>query len=331
MEVPESFVIQHFYLYSGYPEYISTSGVYNACCPICREGKSWGKKKRLFYIPSDNRLFCHNCNRGWSPLSWIMEVSGKSYFEVMLEIDESDHTSFKLPEGKKEVKKNPNTLPVHSINLFNKQETDYYRNNKIVKDALDFIQRRRLNTAKNRVDLYLSLKDFIYKNRVCIPFKEMNNKIIFHQCRALYESDEKNYGKYISKLNADKSVFNVEKIDLDFPYIFLFEGPINSMFVKNGVAVAGLSYTELQKTQLRRFITHKKIWVLDNQRVDKAAKEKSFDLVKRKETIFVWPKQLENHKDLNDLCIANKIDEVPPEIFIKKCVDSQTMLNLALL
>jgi len=331
VDVPSSIILQYFYLYSGYPEYISSSGVYNACCPICREGKSWGKKKRLFYIPDDERMFCHNCNRGWKPLSWILEVSGKSYFDILNEIDNSDHISITLTKKPEEIKKNKNPLPINSINLFNKIETEYYHSNKVVNDALSFISKRRLNTAINKVDLYISLTDFIYKNRVCIPFKELDNTTIFYQCRALYKEDQENYGKYISKVNSDKSVFNIEKIDLDYPFIFMFEGPINSMFVKNGVGMAGLSFTETQKRQLNRFITHKKIWVLDNQRIDEAARKKSFELVRKGESVFVWPKQLEKHKDLNDLCIHNKIDEIQPDIFIKKRVNNEPLLNLALL
>lgn len=330
MDLPESLVIQYFFQYSGYPEYNRTAGVYNACCPVCREGKSWGKKKRLFFVPSKNKLYCHNCQRGWNPVSWIQEVSGKSFFEIMEEASLCEFIPIEMKKTQeKVVKKNDNPLPINSINLFNQTELQYYHDNKIVQDAIKFIERRRLNTALNKVDLFLSLRDYTYKNRITIPFRELNNKIIFYQCRALYKDDEEDGRKYISKINSEISIFNVDKIDVDFPYIFQFEGPIDSMFVKNGVGMAGLTYTSTQKRQLERFLAHKRIWVLDNQRIDDAGKKKAIELVKRKETVFVWPKEFANYKDLNDLCVDRKLDFIDPKTIINNCVDNEVAFNVA--
>jgi hypothetical protein len=321
MEIPESIVVQYFYQYSGYPEYNRSNKTYNACCPICKEGKSWGKKKRLYYISEQKLLHCHNCQKTWNPIQWIEEVSGKTYYEILLELD--DENELLLTEKSPEKKKNKNTLPYNSINLYNENEIYFYKNNKTVIDALNFIKNRRLNTAINKTELFLSLKDFTYKNRICIPFKDLNDKIIFYQCRALYKKDEEMGRKYISKINEDKSVFNISKIDLNFPYIFLFEGPIDSMFVKNGVGVAGLSLTQTQNSQLNRFLLHEKIWVLDNQRIDDSSAKKTLDLVKRGENVFIWPKNFSKYKDINDLCVDLKKDEINPDFFIKNSVKNE--------
>ena len=324
MDVPESLIVQYFYQYSGYPEYIRANGVYMGCCPVCREGKSWGKKKRLFFVPNENLIYCHNCQKRWSPINWICEVSGKEYYEVLEEIGDCEYIPIIQTEKKqKAVNPNQSVLPFGSINLFNQTELNYYSDNLIVRTALEFIKRRRLDTALNKIDLYMTMKDSTYKNRVCFPFKELDHKIIFYQCRALYKEDEENGRKYISKFGADISVFNIDKIDVNFPYIFQFEGPIDSMFVKNGVAMAGLSYSETQKAQLSRFLSHKKIWVLDNQRIDEASKKKTNELIQRKETVFIWPKEYSKYKDLNDLCVAMKKDEIDPQFFIDNSTNSE--------
>jgi hypothetical protein len=327
MELPESLIVQYFYQYSGYPEYNKSSRTYQACCPICREGKSWGKKKRLFFIPENSQIFCHNCQRNWTPFSWIEEVSGKSYYEIILEV-EDNYSNINLDEKSKNPIKKNNILPYNSINLFDNNELLYYKNNKTINDALNFIKNRRLNTAINKTDLFISLKDFTYKNRICIPFKDLNSKIIFYQCRSLYKTDESSGRKYISKLNEDKSVFNIDKVDIEYPYIFLFEGPIDSMFVKNGVGIAGLTLTETQNNQLSKFLFHKKIWVLDNQRNDEASNKKTKELIKKGESVFIWPKELSKYKDLNELCIDLKKDQIKPEFFIKNCVNNEIDLNL---
>ena len=123
----------------------------------------------------------------------------------------------------------------------------------------------RLDTAINRCDtFYISLDDFLHKNRLCIPFYDSDNKIRFYQTRALFENDER-MAKYLSKLNADKTVFGLNKIDPELEYMFVFEGPIDSMFVKNGISMGGLHVSEHQKDRLNKYILHEKIWVLDNQ------------------------------------------------------------------
>ena len=52
--IPEGYVAEKFYQYAGYPKYKKLTNVYEAGCPICREGKSWGKKRRLYYVVKDN-------------------------------------------------------------------------------------------------------------------------------------------------------------------------------------------------------------------------------------------------------------------------------------
>jgi hypothetical protein len=87
MKLPETYILNKFYAYSGEPEFKKFDNTYNAGCPICKEGKSWGSKKRLYFYPTSNTFYCFNCSRNWSALNWILEVSGLSKEEVFSEID----------------------------------------------------------------------------------------------------------------------------------------------------------------------------------------------------------------------------------------------------
>ena len=105
-------------------------------------------------------------------------------------------------------------------------------------------------------------------------------------------------------------------------YIFIFEGPIDSFFVKNGVAVGGISkgrscFTKKQKQQIIQKPFHKRIWVLDNQRCDKTAKEKTHSLLSQGEECFIWPEELSQYKDFNDLCTKIDRDEISSRFIIK--------------
>jgi hypothetical protein len=58
-----------------------------------------------------------------------------------------------------------------------------------------------------------------------------NGKIIFYQTRAIYKKDE-TPAKYLSKVGGNKSIYGISNIDQNIDYLFMFEGPIDAMFVK---------------------------------------------------------------------------------------------------
>jgi hypothetical protein len=88
-----------------------------------------------------------------------------------------------LDDGVKTEKK-ISSLPEDSINLFDPIQVSHYKDNGVVQKMMSYIKYRRLDTAINRPDaFYVSLKDFTHKNRLIIPFKDDNGKIIFYQSR----------------------------------------------------------------------------------------------------------------------------------------------------
>lgn len=315
--IPREYIVQQFYQFAGFPKFKRGSNTYNASCPTCREGKSWGKKRRLFYIPDKNLICCHNCNMNWSPVNWIMQQSGMDFQQVMEESKEYNFSSVEL-EDKNFDRPESETLPVDSINLFDQQQVNYFINDPVVKDALVLIKDRRLDTAINRPKaLYVSLKDFIHKNRLIIPFYDYTGKTIWYQSRTIYKKDEVDRPKYMSKLNSDKSVFGVDRINPQLDYLFIFEGPIDSMFVQNGLAMGGIHMSELQEEQMNRYRLYEKIWVLDNEISSNTdVKDQVNKLIEQGERVFFWPEKYKGIKDINELCIKVRKDSIKPEFFI---------------
>lgn len=301
MNIPESYVIQKLHSYAHEPEYHRLSRQYTAGCPKCKEGKSLGRKKRLYYYTSSNTLYCFNCNQKWSAYSWLYEVCKLSKREIEAElasnnyrVDISDRIN-SIPKKNNQI----STLPHDSINLCDLTQLSYYKDNAYIQLALKFLKDRKLDTAANRPEaFYISLTDFVHKNRICIPFYSELGDIVWYQTRCLDGSDP----KYLNKANSDKRVFGLDRVCPTEDYIFIFEGPIDAMFVKNGVAVTGLNITSKQEEELNQFTFQKKIWVPDNQHIDKAAKEKTEDLLKNKSSVFIWPDNIKC-KDFNELAI----------------------------
>jgi hypothetical protein len=308
-----NYILSKFYSVAGSPVFRKSAGVYNASCNICREGKNWLKKQRLFFYPKTKTFHCFNCSKTWNAVGYISESTGLSFQEILDESKSYD-VSFEIKIDNRDKnlksKKNP-TLPHDSISLLNNDQiVNYYNNNKHVRRALAYIQERRLNTAINKpLNFYISLTDYIHQNRLIIPFLDQNKKIIFYQSRTL--KDE--IPKYLGKYNSEKSLYGIENIDPSFEYIFLFEGPIDAMFVKNGVAMGGLTLSDFQKKQLSLFPFHEKIWILDNPKIDESAKNAITNLILDKQKVFKW---FNEFKDLNEWAVSMKIDSIDPQLIL---------------
>jgi hypothetical protein len=331
--LPTNYVIQKFYQLTNSPKHNKASNTYYAGCPICREGKSWGKKRRLYYVVDDNLLYCQNCQRGWEPLNWLVEVTGEPRDEILKDVENYEpNIRSILEEHEKKLKcekVKQQTLPEDSINLLDPIQVDYYADNKVCKEALKFIKQRRLDTAKYKPKtLWLSLKDYSHKNRLTIPFYDLSGQIIFYQTRALFEED--NPPKYKSKVGADKSLFNVEKIDPGHDRIYKIEGPIDTSFVRNGVGMCGLTMTELQRKQLHNYPFHEQVWVLDNDLKTDEVYEKYEKLLKNGERVFIWPKEFKPFKDVNEVCQRYNLDEFPHQLIDKNVYEGRAgLLRLA--
>lgn len=339
--LPKDYVIKKFYEYGYGVEYQRSNDTYHCSCPICLEGKSFGKKKRCWYIPAKDLIYCHNC--GWSsrPLKWIMQTGDLTYDDVRSEVNEGEYNIINLDRRNDEQTflnsihiDTDEVLPENIIDLSNKLQLEYYNGNSVITKALKYISKRRLDTAINRPKtFFISLKDRTHKNRLVIPFYDSNGKVIFYQSRAIGANidDFMEDVKYLSKKNSQKSIFNIDKVDDDIEEIFLFEGPIDSCFVKNGVAVGGItpsrekSLTDIQEEQLECFkMTHRFIWVLDSQWLDDASYEKTRLLLENGESVFIWPEKIgKRYKDFNELCVAAKQNEVPRECIVNNTLTGE--------
>lgn len=319
MALPEDYVAEYFFSHVGHPKYNKLAKTYQGSCPICREGEHWLTKRRCYYIPKNNNIYCHNC--GWSstPEAWIARVTGKSTLQICRESLQSTVRT-KPVEEVKVVQNNELGLPADAIKLFTSQ-SEFFKSNKVVQDAEEYLKARRLDTAVNHGDFWLSLSDKLHKNRIIIPFRDVNNKLCFYQSRQLYTDKTP---RYLSSVGFDKSIFGLENLDFDCNDVIIHEGPFNSMFTKNGIAVGGIqensksSFTVKQEEQFQSLFTMNKIWLIDSQWLDGASYNKTKILLDEGEQVFIWPEKLgTKFKDVNDLCKALGRNELTHE-FIKK-------------
>lgn len=318
MEIPESYILQKLFSCCSDALYRRDTSTYNASCPVCREGTSAGKKKRLFYYVKTKSFYCFNCNRSWPAIGWISQVCNLSTREIFNEINTGGNlrTDITSRINIADIKRKVAILPHDSINLYNEQQLIRYKDNRYIQLALETIKARRLDTAINKPkNYYISLTDYSHKNRLCIPFYDINGDIVYYQTRSLDDS----LPKYLSK-PSNKELYGLNNIKGECSYLFIFEGPIDAMFVQNGVGATGLNLTKHQQDILNTYPLHKKIWVTDNQHLDDAAKEKTDSLLKAGLSVFIWP-SIFNVKDINALAVLLRQDSISHEFLIKNTVN----------
>lgn len=326
MVLPESYVKSKFYQFAGRPSYSRALKKYQGSCPICREGKSWLTKRRAVYTPDNNSIRCFNCGWSGTPYKWIKELTGLSYREIITDSLEYDTVNIYSESKDCTPKVSSASLPGDCINLNDQNQIEFYKEESVVLEALELIHKRRLDVAVNRTSpLYLCRYDEtkVHTDRLVIPFYDSLGKIIFYQSRSILSSDTR--PKYLSKVGGTRTIFNINQVDVEAQVVYVFEGPLNSFFIKNGVAVGGIQeksdilYTPQQEAQMNtvcRFM--EKVWVLDSQWIDNASRQKTQKLIEADQQVFIWPKNIGTScKDFNDICMAGKINEIS-EAFVKK-------------
>lgn len=316
--IPEEFFLEKFYEHAGYPRYKSHNGCYEAGCPICREGKSWGRKRRLYYYVRKNTMFCYNCGWSGTPVKWIAELENITEFEVIRQAKGNVY-QFTPTDIKSSIELEVvPSLPGDCINL--NDPVQIKNNLNKLESVINYIKSRRLDTAVNKPKaLWYCENDKTHYNRLIIPYY-YNGKIYYYQSRGIDTNDKR--VKYLSKRNGQVCIFNYDNIDSQIDSVFIFEGPIDSFFLKNGIALGGINtskklFNGFQEDQMESLRLYKRIWVLDNQHVDETSKIKTKSLIDAGETCFIWPKELKDYKDFNELCVSLGRDELS-ENFVKK-------------
>lgn len=187
--------------------------------------------------------------------------------------------------------------------------------------AIDFCKKRHIPKAIYSGFYYAD--EGKYKNRVIIPFRNKENKIVFFQGRALDNNDV----KYLSKIG-NTALYNIDFRDKNKPLI-ITEGPIDSMFIENSTATVGAGSSKQIDEQLSEF---KRYWLYDN---DEAGERKSKEKLAEHEYVFMWKKYLLANnltnmkiKDINDLVIAtNMTDKYTYDMFANYFTNNELEFN----
>jgi len=130
--------------------------------------------------------------------------------------------------------------------------------------------------------------------RIIIPFIDTDGKWFGYQGRSLDPNDKMRYITIM--LDEDRpKIYGLNKIKSDTT-VYIVEGPFDSLFVHNGVAMCGAD-VDVSSYNWDR------VYVFDNEPRNKQICERISNAINRNEKVVIWPINLAE-KDLNDMVLA---------------------------
>ena len=285
---------------------------WNFSCPICGDSKKNELKARGFVYKNQDRLVykCHNCGVSKSIGGLLKHLDPIVYSEYVLE-RYKESTSANTPHAKIE-EVIPQLKYDISTDLIMAGAQPLQSN----QEALHYVISRKIPQDRWK-DLYYApkFKEFVNKlkysftdttydaPRLIIPFYDEDSKCIAFQGRAL----GKEQPKYITiKLDEKKEkIYGLDRMD-HTQRIYVTEGPIDSMFIPNAIAVAGAGFD----TKFIQAIKDNATLIMDNEPRSIEICKFIEKLIDQDYSVCLWPDTIQ-HKDINDMVIAGKsIDSI---------------------
>jgi transcription elongation factor Elf1 len=294
---------------------------FNFSCPFCGDSKKNKLKARGYVYSNKNDLFykCHNCGVSTNSGNLIKQVDPYLYEQYVLERYQStanksvSHKKIEYPETKPvfaELKdetleglRRIDTLsPTHPAKL-------YVQSRLIPEEKFNLLfycpkWKKYVNSVKYT---YTSEEENEHP-RLVIPFFNDHGKVFAFQGRAFGDEDP----RYMTiKLDDNmERIYGLERVDFS-KKVYAVEGPIDSLFIENSIAVAGASFD----SHYLRSLLSNLIVVFDNEPRNKELCKQIEKCIDIGYTVSLMPET--GYKDINDLVkagwdvdkIMNLIDE----------------------
>jgi len=284
---------------------------WNFSCPICGDSQKNVLKARGYVFKHDQRLVykCHNCGFSSNIGNLIKHLDPILYNEYVMErykensSKHNDHV--KLEETSIQI--NPDPILYDSI-LDNLQRIDkldlehpakqYVVNRKIPADKWDLLYfASKFKTWSNSIK-YQFTNTENDTPRLVIPFFNEHGKCFMYQGRAF----GKEQPKYITiRLDEkEEKIFGVDRLDYS-KRIYVVEGPIDSIFVPNSIAIGGAGFD----TPFTQGIKTNATLIMDNEPRSKEICKFIEKLINEDYSVCLWPDTVEE-KDVNEMIMVGK-------------------------
>jgi transcription elongation factor Elf1 len=270
--------------------------LYNFRCPLCGDSQKHKNKARGYVYPvkADMNFKCHNCGASATFSNFLKQLDPTLYKQYTFEKFQTRNTGkgSVIEEPKLDFKK-----PVFKKKLNLPRASE-------VPIATKYLEKRKLDPTKfyftNKFQEWTNTQkqtfDTIHRDesRIIIPLYDTDNNLIGFQGRSLGP----NSVKYITVMLTDDApkIYGLDEINDKKP-IYIIEGPFDSTFVENSVAMCG------SDIDVRTFGWSDYIWVYDNEPRNREIVNRISKTIDRGDKVIIWPSTI-TEKDINDMILS---------------------------
>jgi hypothetical protein len=277
--------------------------LYNFRCPYCGDSKKRKDKTRgyLFKIKNDFVFKCHNCGVGRTFTNFLKDNCPHLHDQYVLERYKEGLTgkgtqtknpdfNFKTPVFVK-TKRDVNLESIADLNTSHPAR-QYLESRKIKELDYFFYCPKFKEWTNSQKKVFDTLRKD--SPRIIIPLRDKDGKMFGYQGRSLAPKAKL---RYISVMldDAKQKVFGWDRVDLE-KQIYVTEGPFDSMFIRNSIAMCGsdvdLSTFDYQFT-----------FVFDNEPRNREIVDKISKTIDKGYPVVIWPSSITD-KDVNDMVLS---------------------------
>jgi hypothetical protein len=265
---------------------------------------------------------CHNCNVSTSFFNFLKQVDPNLSRQYTLERFRNETVIKKITDvTNPDLLKKPTFKTSLNIPSIDSLSPDHF--------ARVYTEARMIPKSKFKELYYaddfksfvkslgIDIKDlFDNDKRLIIPFYDQEKNLIALQGRALGQSKL----RYITlKLDEDNpKVFGLDKVNFE-EKIYVVEGPIDSLFLDNSIAMADSNLESSIKYVKKENI----VLVFDNEPRNKEIVDMMGKAIDKHYNVVVWPDYIEE-KDINDMILKGGWNQDE----IMDIIKERTFLNL---
>lgn len=303
---------------------------YNFRCPVCGDSKVNKFKARGWVYAKEGKLLfhCFNCDVTLSLPKLLKTVDPTLFDEfnrekIMSEVEGKEVDPLTQFVEKMKTPKFISDSPLKVLSKISQLNHDHPAKSYIVSRKIPNFFHSQLFFApkfKAWVNTIIPDKFDLSKkddSRIIIPFIDDKKHLFGFQGRSLNPDDKI---RYITIMIDDyPKAYGLNNVDKSHR-IYITEGPIDSMFLKNGIAMAGGDFAN----DLNRLDIDKELStiVYDNEPRNKDTIKRIEKSISHGYSVCIWPDHLP-YKDINEMILADMTQEQ-----IMNIIDTNTHKDL---
>ena len=278
-----------------------TNTTYNFRCPYCGDSKKNKNRARGYFFPKKGSYIykCHNCGIGRTVANFLKDQDPELFTQYTLEAykEGASGKGTKVPTHDFKFK-----APVfESADIFSSLEKISDLNKSHV--AYQFLNKRKLPTEyfyycpnfKEWTNKHKQVfKDTSYDEpRIIIPLRDKSG-IFGYQGRSLSKESNLRYITVILDENKIK-LYGLDSVD-ETKTIYVTEGPFDSHFITNSIAMCG------SDVDFSNF-NNQYVFIYDNEPRNREICSKIEKTIKSGHSVVIFPQNV-REKDLNDMVLS---------------------------